>query len=75
MREVTNHERSVRAIVHVALASGVLNNFPSASITQWMHANHEPIILLFYCNIDLMSSNFSFSKPIEGSQMLQVKII
>ena len=32
---------------HDRLASQVLSNFPSASITQWMDANHEPIIICF----------------------------
>ena len=29
----------------VTPASGVLGNFPSKSITQWMDANDQPIII------------------------------
>ena len=36
-------------------------NFPSASISHWMHVNHEPTVSY----IDIILS-FSFSKPIES---------
>ena len=39
----------------------------TASITWRLHANHEPIILLFY-NIEIIISNFSFSKHNESLQ-------
>jgi len=42
MREVSKHKEQAR----VSLASRVLRNFPSASITQQTHSKHEPIIVL-----------------------------
>ena len=41
MREAAKHKEQAT----VSLASRVLRNFPSASITQQTHAKHEPIII------------------------------
>ena len=48
-QEVAKQERSLRVKqgYHATVASGTLSNFPSASITQWMHANHQLIRLYF----------------------------
>ena len=48
-QEVAKQERSLRVEqgYHATVASGMLSNFPSASITQWMHANHQLIRLYF----------------------------
>ena len=45
-QEVAKQERSLQVEqgYHAAVAPGMLSNFPSA--TQWMHANHQPIIVL-----------------------------
>ena len=74
MQEIAKHERTVRVTGddgQVWLASWVLNNFSSASIT-WQtqsHANHKPILLLLlllFYNTDIISSNFNPTKPNEG---------
>lgn len=47
------------------LASWALSNFPSSSVTWWMHINHEPMIFLFY-NIHFILLSFYFCKPIKS---------
>ena len=45
----------------------------TAFITWRLHANHEPIILLLFHNIEIIISNFSFSKHIERLQICTSK--
>ena len=62
------HKRllKTRKVQELTLASRVLSKFPNASITQLKHVNYKSIILFY--DIDIISSNLSFSKPIERLQ-------